>query len=97
MFPTELVNEIRGLDPSKHVVIGTILRKFPKIKLNENKNGIMINVSTLPGEAVEEITKYMDFLKKQQTILSKIEEETDECKKLIGSNTNNNSESLVDE
>ena len=83
MVPHELVNEIHSLDASKHIVIGTILRKFPKIKLNENKNGIMVNVSTLPDEAIQEITQYMDFLKTQQNILNKIEEETDECKRLI--------------
>lgn len=83
MVPHELVNEIHSLDPSKHIVIGTILRKFPKIKLNENKNGIMVNVSTLPDEAIQEIAQYMDFLKTQQNILNKIEEETDECKRLI--------------
>ena len=83
MVPHELVNEIHSLDASKHIVIGTILRKFPKIKLNENKNGIMVNVSTLPDEAIQEIAQYMDFLKTQQNILNKIEEETDECKRLI--------------
>jgi hypothetical protein len=61
-------------------VIGTILRKYPLVKLNENKGGIMINISTLPDEAIEEVQKYMEYFKTQQTILNKIENETNEYK-----------------
>jgi hypothetical protein len=83
MFPSELITEIHNLDASNHIVIGTILRKYPKVKLNENANGIMVNVSTLPAEVISEITQYMEFLKTQQNVLSEIEKETNDCKRII--------------
>jgi hypothetical protein len=75
-----LLQKIHSLEPKEHVVIGTILRKYPSVKLNENKGGIMINISTLPQEAIEEIQKYIEYINTQQTILNKIENETNEYK-----------------
>ena len=83
MFTQELLEEIHRLDSSNHIVIGTILRKHPKVKLNENKNGIMVNISTLPEEALEEILQYMKYLKEQQSVLNEREIEPNECKRLI--------------
>ena len=83
MLTTAVVNEIHNMSPDKHIVIGTILRKFQKVKLNENKNGIMVNASTLPQEAVTEVMQYLEYLQKQENILSKIEKETDDAKQYI--------------
>lgn len=85
MLNERIVNDIHQLDTTNHIVIGTILRKFENVKLNENKNGIMVNVSTLPQEAIDEVMQYLEYVKKQKTILEKIEEEAKECKQLIES------------
>lgn len=82
MHMGDLTN-IHDLDEKQHIVIGTILRKYPEVKLNENKNGIMVNTSTIPKEAADEINQYLEYLNKQQSILQKIENETEECKQLI--------------
>jgi len=79
----EIINEIHQLDADKHIVIGTILRKNPKVKLNENKNGIMVNVSMIQEETTNEILRYLEYLKKQESVLNKIEEETDNMKQII--------------
>ena len=79
----EIINEIHQLDPEKHIVIGTILRKNTKVKLNENKNGIIVNVSMIQEETAIEIVQYLDYLKKQESVLSKIEEEADNMKQII--------------
>jgi hypothetical protein len=71
------------MDRENHIVIGSILRKYNKIKLNENKNGIMINVSTIPDEAIEELTKYLDYIDTQQIFLQKVEKEKDDCKQFL--------------
>lgn len=85
MLNERIVNDIHQLDSTNHIVIGTILRKFENVKLNENKNGIMVNVSTLPQEAIDEVMQYLEYVQKQKTILEKIEEEANECKQLIES------------
>jgi len=71
----DLLQKIHALEQKEHIVIGTILRKYPSVKLNENKGGIMINISTLPNEAMEEVQKYMEYINTQQNILKKIENE----------------------
>jgi len=78
-----LLNRIRETESYNHIVIGSILRKYPVVKLNENQNGIMINISTIPEEAIREITQFIEYIDKQQVILDKIEEEADKCKQYL--------------
>ena len=75
-----MIQKISALDAKEHIIIGTILRKYPSVKLNENKGGVMVNVSTLPDEAIQEIEKYLSYLETQQTVLNKIESQTNEYK-----------------
>ena len=74
------LEKIHTMDKDKHIVIGSILRKYNAVKLNENKNGIMINTSTIPKDAHEEIQQYLDYLDQQQIYLQKLEKEKDDCK-----------------
>lgn len=75
-----LLQKINSLEPKHHIMIGTILRKYPVVKLNENKGGIVVNMSTIPQEAKEELQKYVEYLNEQQSLLSKIENQTNEYK-----------------
>jgi hypothetical protein len=81
--PNVLLEKIHKLDPKDHITVGTILRKYPSVKLNENKGGIVVNISTLPTEALEEIQKYVDYLSVQHNVLTKIENETNEYKQFF--------------
>ena len=87
MLSSQILNKISVMDKENHIVIGSILRKYNKIKLNENKNGIMINVSTIPIEAIEELTKYLDYIESQQTFLQKVEQEKNDCKQYLNIET----------
>jgi hypothetical protein len=75
-----IIQKISALDPKEHIIIGTILRKYPSVKLNENKGGVMVNVSTLPEEAIQEIEKYLSYIETQHSVLNKIESQTNEYK-----------------
>jgi len=77
----DLIEQIHSMDPKEHIVIGTILRKYQTVKLNENKSGLMINMNTVPIEALNEIRTYLDYIRTQNNVLQKIEEETKELKK----------------
>jgi len=87
MLSSQILNKISAMDKENHIVIGSILRKYNKIKLNENKNGIMINVSTIPVEAIEELTKYLEYIDTQHTFLQKVEQEKDDCKQYLNLET----------
>jgi len=86
MISSQILNKISAMDKENHIVIGSILRKFNSIKLNENKNGIMINVSTIPVDAIEELTKYLDYIDTQQLFLEQVEQQKDDCKQYINNN-----------
>lgn len=76
----DIVSEIEKLNENDHIIIGSILRKFPNVKLNENKSGVMINFSTVPEETIEEIRKYLDYVKVQRNLLEKMEVQAEEYK-----------------
>jgi hypothetical protein len=78
-----MIQKISALDAKEHIIIGTILRKYPSVKLNENKGGVMVNVSTLPEDAIREIEKYLNYLETQQSVLNKIESQTNEYKQYL--------------
>ena len=77
---TSMIQKISALETKEHIVIGTILRKYPSVKLNENKCGVMVNLATVPDEAIQEIEKYLSYINTQQTVLNKIESQTNEYK-----------------
>jgi hypothetical protein len=75
-----MIQKISALESKEHIIIGTILRKYPSVKLNENKGGVMVNIATVPDEAIQEIEKYLSYINTQQTVLNKIESQTNEYK-----------------
>jgi hypothetical protein len=78
-----LLQSIHALEPKEHITIGTILRKYQQVKLNENKGGIVINMATIPDEALEEIQKFVEYIRDQQKVLAKIENETNTYKQFF--------------
>lgn len=49
-------------------------------KLNENKNGVFVNMSFLPDNILSEIKSYMEFVKEQETSFDTIEYQKEEFK-----------------
>ena len=49
-------------------------------KLNENKNGVFVNMSFLPDNIISEINGYMEFVKEQETSFDTIEYQKEEFK-----------------
>lgn len=70
---TKLIETIGTLGKKEHIIIGSILKKYPTVKMNENKGGIMINITTVPPEAISEIETYLSFVFQQIDTLQKIE------------------------
>ena len=56
----QLKTKIETMDEKHHIHIGSILRKNVQIKLNSNKTGILVNLSTIPEETIAEIFKYLN-------------------------------------
>jgi len=50
-----------------------LLKTDDTCRLNENKNGIFINLTSLNDKIIYEIEKYLEYVQKQETQLSETE------------------------
>ena len=73
-----LKKNIESLEKLHQIEILKIINKKQSNILNENKNGIYINMSSLDEETVNELKEYMKYIYKQETeinINEKLKEE----------------------
>ena len=76
-FLESLSSKIHALDESHHLPIATILRKDIRIKMNENSGGIMVNLSLVDKDTIQEIVDFLDFLSEQEKQINNMQNETD--------------------
>lgn len=75
-----LKNKIETMDKQHHIEVLRIMKKYPAIKLNENKSGVFVNLSFLPAETIEEIEAYLNYIDMQQVNLNEGEIEKEKVK-----------------
>jgi hypothetical protein len=74
MSSLQLLKEtIEELPKFNQVEILRILKKDPDIRINENKNGIFVNLSLVNEERIKDIRNYVDYVNKQTKTLDEIE------------------------
>jgi len=78
-----LKNRIEKMDKIHHIEILKILTKYNKIKLNENKSGVFVNMSFLPVYILEEINKYIEYVNEQEQYIHVVEEEQEKLKHYV--------------
>ena len=66
-------NVIEKMSKIHHVEILKIIKKYPTVKLNENKSGVYINLSFLPHPIIEEINTYIHYIQDQESALNELE------------------------
>ena len=69
MSLTELKNAIESLERNYQIEIVDYLHKIKSVKLNENDNGIFVNLGVLDKTEIAEIWKKIDKFKKIESIL----------------------------
>lgn len=72
-------NIIEGLNKHHQVEILKILDKS-NCKLNENKSGVYVNMSYLSEDTIQELEKYLDYIKDQEESLVTMEHQKEEFK-----------------
>ena len=72
-----LKEKIEALDKFHQIEILRILNKDSSCILNENNNGVFINLTNINSIVIEEIEKYLDYVKKQEKQLTEIELQKD--------------------
>lgn len=75
-----LTNEIEQLPHHYHIGILQIIMKDEEECINENKNGIYVNMSELKRKTIATIKKYLEYIHFQEQNLHKIEAEHENVK-----------------
>ena len=75
-----LKQKIEKMNKKHHIEILKILKRFPNVKLNENKSGVFINLCFLPSEPLEEISKYLSYIDVQESTIMTVETRKEEYK-----------------
>jgi hypothetical protein len=64
---------IEAMSKSNQIEILKILKNDSNVKLNENKNGVFVNLSYLPLETIKKIDYFLSYINNQEKELEKIE------------------------
>jgi hypothetical protein len=73
------------LSKKNHIEILKIFKNNSSIKLNENKNGVYINLSLIPTETIDEIQNFVTYITDQETCLQTLEIQKKELRETYGS------------
>jgi hypothetical protein len=90
-----LKDAIEKMDKMHHIEILKILKKHKSVKINENKNGIYINISLLPPVIVCELNNYLNYVNEQEKTISKLECQKEVFKNTFFSEKDNKEEMLI--
>jgi hypothetical protein len=72
-FLESMKTQIEQMNKLQHIEVLKILLNNPKVKLNENKSGVYVNLSFLPDDIISSLSEYVDYIQKQETSLTTIE------------------------
>jgi hypothetical protein len=72
---------VEKMEKNHHIEILNIISKYPSIPLNPKSNGFHFRMDMFPKEAIEEIQKYIQYVRKQETTLSQLETQKQEIKR----------------
>tara|TARA_B110000285_G_scaffold222356_1_gene276432 strand:- start:7562 stop:7882 length:321 start_codon:yes stop_codon:yes gene_type:complete len=90
----ELKQKIELLSKFHQIEILKILSKN-LCKLNENKNGIFVNMSFLPNEVIQDLDKYMNYIEEQSETFQTLEYQKEEFKNIISEQEQNQLEDII--
>ena len=72
--------KIESLSKNNQIEILKIMKKNNKVIINENKNGVFINLSFLPEDVLEDLREYLHFIHDQEDALMTLETQKNQFK-----------------
>lgn len=73
-FLINLKEQIENLPKENHIEIYKIIKKHTN-EYSKNNNGTFVNISILKDDAIEDIQKYLDYIKNQEKLINDIEKQ----------------------
>ena len=67
-------NAIEAMNKFHQVAILRILKQDSSVTLNENKNGVFVNLTELPEDKISELEEYVNYVRMQEDQLSQLED-----------------------
>jgi hypothetical protein len=87
--------KIERMDKKCHIEVLKILKKHPSVKLNENKNGVFVNLSFLPKESIADLCTYIHYIEDQESSLLTVEYQKREYRNAYFVEKDNKDEGLL--
>ena len=78
-FLTQLKNSIEKMQKVNQIEVLRILKK-QNAKLNENKSGILVNLTFLQKDTINELCNYVKYVQEQEKMISMDEAQKNEFK-----------------
>lgn len=72
--------KIESLSKTHQIEILKLMKKNNKVIINENKNGVFINLAFLPETVLEDIREYLNFIHDQEDVLMSLETQKNQFK-----------------
>ena len=91
----KLRNDIEKMTKTNHIEILRILKKG-KTQINENKNGIFINMTELTNETLNEIQKYVEYVLNQHSHLYEQERQKENFQKIFFKDNKETTSTTID-
>jgi len=82
-FLENIKTKIGELSKMQHIEILKIIKQNSSVKVNENRNGVYINLSYVPQDTIDELVKYLDYVKDQENNLEQLEMKKEEIKTIF--------------
>ena len=76
-----MCEQIAKMEKNHHIEILQILRNYPSIALIPKSNGFHLCADLFPPAAVEEIQKYVQYVREQENSLQEIESQKKEIRR----------------
>jgi hypothetical protein len=73
---------IERMNKFNQIEVLRILHKHNDVVLNENKYGVLVNLTEMKNSVLEELNTYIHYVNKQETTLSEIEQQKESFKNI---------------
>ena len=84
--------KIESMPKFNQIEVLRILSKYNKITLNENKYGVLVNMTDFEDEVIEKLKNYISYVNTQESNLSEVELQKEKFKNIyfVKGNKDNN-------